>query len=172
MAFTNQQFQNAIAYYRGDIHAEVPMPDFFVKLVAYDKRSGSFFSRTFAEIQKNLLMLFAAYDGDFSFAESQEITRLYTRLTALCDENGVPPVSVTPGPAAYLGRQEEQTLTDLLTDMERQMGRRSAGSGRGCCGPAPPRCPRRGRWPLRWSDHRPARWRPHTGTGRSPGCSG
>ncbi len=124
VAFTNQQFQNAIAYYRGDIHAEVPMPDFFVKLVAYDKRSGSFFSRTFAEIQKNLLMLFAAYDGDFSFAESQEITRLYTRLTALCDENGVPPVSVTPGPAAYLGRQEEQTLTDLLTDMERQMGRR------------------------------------------------
>ncbi len=125
VAFTNQQFQNAIAYYRGDIHAEAPMPDFFVKLVAYDKRSGSFFSRTFAEIQKNLLMLFAAYDGDFSFAESQEITRLYTRLTALCDENGVPPVSVTPGPAAYLGRQEEQTLTDLLTDMERQMGRRS-----------------------------------------------
>ena len=125
VAFTNQQFQNAIAYYRGDIHAEVPMPDFFVKLVAYDKRSGSFFSRTFAEIQKNLLMLFAAYDGEFSFAESQEITRLYTRLTALCDENGVPPVSVTPGPAAYLGCQEERTLTDLLTDMERQMGRRS-----------------------------------------------
>ncbi len=125
VAFTDQQFQNAIAYYRGDMHAGTPMPDFFVKLVGYDKRHGSCYSRTFAEIQKNLLMLFAAGDGDFSFAESQEITRLYQRLTALCDENRVPPVSVTPGPSSYLGRREEQTLSGLLADMERQLGRRS-----------------------------------------------
>ena len=50
------------------------------------------------------LILCAAYDGSFSFAESRRITMLYEQLTAVCDREGVPPISATPGPEDYLGR--------------------------------------------------------------------
>jgi len=119
--FTPEQYQNAISYYKGDMRAEVPMPDFFVKLVAWDKREGSSFSRTFAEITKNLLMLCATYDGDLSLPEIREVTRQYDRLAALCSEGGVKAIPVTPDPAAYLGRREEKVLTDLLDDVEQQL---------------------------------------------------
>ena len=69
ISFTAQQYEKAIAYYKGDIRAEVPMPDFFVKLVAWDQQQGSSYSRTFAEIVKNMLMLCATYDADLTLPE-------------------------------------------------------------------------------------------------------
>jgi len=121
VSFTAEQYKNAISYYKGNIRAEVPMPDFFVKLVAWDKREGSSFSRTFAEIAKNLLMLCATYDGDLTFPEIREVTRQYDRLIALCDDALIGKIGLTPDPASYLGRQEEKVLGDLLDDMERQL---------------------------------------------------
>jgi len=129
LQFTAEQYKKAIAYYKGDIRAEVPMPDFFVKLVAWDKREGSNYSRTFAEIAKNLLMLCATYNGDLTLPEIREVTRQYERLMELCDEAAVKGGPLTPEPAAYLGKKKEKELNDLLSDMERQLeaGRRMYG---------------------------------------------
>ena len=102
--FSPEQFEKALSYYRANPHYTVGVPEFFQKLAGADGKNGTSFSRTFAEVQKNLLMLCAAYDGSFSFAESRRITMLYEQLTAVCDREGVPPISATPGPEDYLGR--------------------------------------------------------------------
>ena len=100
--FSPEQFTKAIAYYQTNPNYTVGVPDFFRTLARADAQAGTSFSRTFAEVQKNLLMLFAAYDGAFSYAESRRITRLYGQLTAVCDEENVPGIPATPGPEDYL----------------------------------------------------------------------
>ena len=111
--FSPEQFQKAIGYYQSNPSYTVGVPDFFQKLARADAASGSTFSRTFAEVQKNLLMLFASYDGSFSYAESRRITLLYGQLTAACDQAGVAPMAATPGPEAYLGGTPPQDGGDL-----------------------------------------------------------
>jgi len=101
--FTADQFDKAMSYYRANPHYNVGVPEFFIRLVRCDRESGTGYSRNFAEIQKNLLMLSAAYDGSFSFAESRRITMLYDLLVAECDKAGLPTVTLTPGPDHYLG---------------------------------------------------------------------
>ena len=101
--FTAQQFEKAMAYYQSNPNYTVGVPEFFQRLAKADGENATSFSRTFAEVQKNLLMLCAAYDGSFSFAESRRITLLYEQLTAACDQEGVPAIVPTPGPDAYLG---------------------------------------------------------------------
>jgi len=102
--FTPEQFEKAMSYYRANPDYNVGVPEFFVKLAEYDALGGTCCSRSFAEIQKNLLMLAAAYDGTFSFAESRRITLLYDLLTAECDRQGVQPAALTPGPERYMDR--------------------------------------------------------------------
>ena len=121
VAFTEQQFRRALAYHRGNIRSDVETPDFFRRLVEWDRREGTAYSRHFAEIQKNLLTLCAAYDGDFSFPESRQITKLYQGLIDICDREGVGSSRVTPGPETYLQGKAERELTGLLDDMERKL---------------------------------------------------
>ena len=87
--FTAEQFSRAMSYYQANPNYTVGVPDFFRRLAQADRAAGTSYSRNFAEIQKNLLMLCAAYDGSFSFAESRRITLLYGQLTAVCDEEGI-----------------------------------------------------------------------------------
>ena len=72
--FTAEQFSRAMSYYQANPNYTVGVPDFFRRLAQADRAAGTSYSRNFAEIQKNLLMLCAAYDGSFSFAESRRIT--------------------------------------------------------------------------------------------------
>ena len=109
--FSPEQFQKAIAYYKANPHYNVGVPDFFRRLAQADAKAGTSYSRNFAEVQKNLLMLCAAYDGTFSFAESRRITLLYEQLTGECDRAGVPGISVTPGPDDYLNSAPTLTVT-------------------------------------------------------------
>ena len=92
--FSPEQFEKAISFYRNNPNYTVGVPEFFQRMVQADAASGDTYSRTFAEVQKNLLMLSAAYDGSFSFAESRRITLLYGQLTDACDKAGVPPLSL------------------------------------------------------------------------------
>ncbi len=127
--FSPEQFEKALSYYRANPHYTVGVPDFFQKLAGADGKNGTSFSRTFAEVQKNLLMLCAAYDGSFSFAESRRITMLYEQLTAVCDREGVPPISATPGPEDYLdrsparGRDTARELDQLMSEFGQVMRR-------------------------------------------------
>ena len=127
--FSPQQFSKAIRYYQSNPHYTVGVPDFFRKLAQLDAREGSSCSRTFAEVQKNLLMLCAAYDGTFSFAESRRITLLYNQLTALCDQLGVPAITLTPGPEDYVPhtpparRDAEKELNDIMDEFSQVISR-------------------------------------------------
>ena len=115
--FSPQQFSKAISYYHANPHYTVGVPDFFRKLAQADAKAGTSCSRTFAEVQKNLLMLCAAYDGTFSFAESRRITLLYGQLTGLCDQLGVPAIALTPGPDDYLPPAPKRDAAKELNDI-------------------------------------------------------
>ena len=100
--FSSPQFEKAMAYYQANPNYTVGVPEFFQRLAKADAQEDTSYSRTFAEVQKNLLMLCAAYDGSFSFAESRRITLLYEQLTGACDRAGVAAAPATPGPEDYL----------------------------------------------------------------------
>lgn len=127
--FTAGQFDKAMGYYRSNPGYTVGVPEFFQKLAHSDARQGTSFSRTFAEIQKNLLMLCAAYDGDFSFSESKRITLLYDQLTDVCDRAGVPSITLTPGPEHYLRtpprspKTSAKELNDIMDEFNRVISR-------------------------------------------------
>lgn len=131
--FAPAQFDKAIAYYQTNPHYTVGVPEFFQKLAAADVKSSTSYSRTFAEVQKNLLMLCAAYDGAFSFAESRRITLLYDQLVNYCDKSGVPAAPATPGPDDYLHtapnlsaappRDAAKELNDLMDDLGKVLNR-------------------------------------------------
>lgn len=123
--FTPEQFEKAISYYRENPEYCTGVPGFFSRLAENDQQSGTVNSRTFVEIQKNLLMLLAAYDGSFSFAESRRITQLNDLLTAECDRLGVIPILTTPGPEHYLNNSpalrqnnEKRTMRQLNDIMD------------------------------------------------------
>ena len=130
--FSPEQFEKAIGYYQSNPNYTVGVPDFFQKLVQADTEANTSSSRTFAEVQKNLLMLLASYDGSFSYAESRRITLLYNQLTAACDQAGVADITATPGPEAYLGGAEPpdtsrqdagRTLNDLMDEFSKVISR-------------------------------------------------
>ena len=127
--FSPPQFDKAISYYQANPHYTVGVPEFFQKLARADASAGTTYSRTFAEVQKNLLMLCAAYDGAFSFAESRRITLLYDQLIQCCDEAGVPAAPATPGPGDYLGgapeppRDAGKELNDLMDEFSKVLHR-------------------------------------------------
>lgn len=127
--FTEGQFEKAIRYYRENPGYTVGVPEFFQKLAEDDVRRGTSRSRTFAEIQKNLLMLFSACDGEFSFGESRRITQLYNQLTEVCGKAGVPAITLTPGPEHYLGgtrRSHDEAareLNDIMDEFSKVISR-------------------------------------------------
>ena len=118
VAFTPEQVRRALAYYKGSIRPEVEVPDFFRRLVEWDRREGTAYSRHFARIQEDLLTLCASYDGNFSFPESQQVTRLHQQLAEICDRSGVGRTG--PGDAAGAERTARE-LGNLLDDMERKL---------------------------------------------------
>jgi len=129
--FSQAQFDKAIGYYRANPNYTVGVPEFFQKIVSADVSGHSAYSRSFAEVQKNLLMLCAAYDGAFSFAESRRITMLYGQLVKCCDDNRVPPAPVTPGPENYFPqtppKDAGKELNDLMDELNRSMSSRTKG---------------------------------------------
>ena len=130
--FSPAQFDKAISYYQANPHYTVGVPEFFQKLAEADGAAGTTFSRTFAEVQKNLLMLCAAYDGSFSFAESRRITLLYDQLIQCCDKAGVPAAPATPGPGDYLGgapqpaRDAGKELNSIMDEFSKILHRDNA----------------------------------------------
>ena len=131
--FSPEQFTKAMSYYRANPTYTTGVPEFFIHIAEYDAKNGTSFSRTFAEVQKNLLMLCAAFDGDFSFAESRRITRIYHQLVEECDRKGVRGISATPGPEHYLSggptlradseRNAVGKLNDLMDEFSKVISR-------------------------------------------------
>ena len=133
MRFTHDQFAKAIGYYRANPEYTTGVPEFFVRIAAFDEKNGTCYSRNFAEIQKNLLMLCAAYDGSFSFAESRRITKLYEQLTQECDRRKIREFTLTLGPDDYLAgapnlraeaeRKAVGKLNDIMDEFSKVISR-------------------------------------------------
>ena len=111
--FSQQQFTKAIGYYQSNPDYTVGVPDFFHRLVKADAEGDTSYSRTFADVQKNLLMLCASYDGTFSFAESGRITALNAQLTAVCDQAGV---SDAAEKLNNIMNEASKAISDLYSD--------------------------------------------------------
>ena len=59
---------------------------------------------------------------ELQIAESRRITLLYGQLTAVCDEEGVPPIALTPGPDEYLsGAPSLSSGGDPARDLDQLM---------------------------------------------------
>ena len=126
-AFTDQQFQRALSYYKGDIRAKVPVPDVFQRLLQWDREHGTTYSRRFLALQESVLNLAAAYDGDLSLGETRQITALCTELETLCRREKI--------------AGDPSTLLDLLDDVQQHMEREKktmAGDFWGSPAAAPP----------------------------------
>lgn len=129
--FSSAQFDKAIGFYQANPNYTVGVPEFFQKLVKADAADHTAYSRSFAEIQKNLLMLCAAYDGSFSFAESRRITLLYDQLAACCDKAGLPAAPAAPGfgdasgaaPGPAPARDPGKELNDLMDEFSQVLSR-------------------------------------------------
>ena len=104
-AFRQEQFQKAISYYKGDIRAHVPVPEFFRRMADWDKGHGTDFCGAFLRLQEQVLTLAAAYNGDCSLGETRQITALGRSLAAACGAD--------PGAA------ERARLDRLLDDLQR-----------------------------------------------------
>ncbi len=65
------------------------VPDFFIEVVATDRRNKTSASRTLIRIMTNLLLELAADDEDVSIAEANFITSCSDALMSVCDRSGV-----------------------------------------------------------------------------------
>ena len=105
-AFRREQFQKAMAYYKGDIRARVPVPAFFRRMADWDHAHGTDLCAAFLRLQEQVLTFVAAYDGDCTLGETRQIAALGRALAEACGAD--------PGAA------EKARLDQLLEDLQRR----------------------------------------------------
>ena len=110
-------------------------PEFFNRMRALDKVTGSHLARRFIDLTTLMLLLFAAVDGGVSEAEAGFVNACADTLSALCDRDGLAgekvPLDVadfvTPAPQAApaeekaaekAGEEPEPTLEELLAELD------------------------------------------------------
>ena len=110
-------------------------PEFFNRMRALDKVTGSHLARRFIDLTTLMLLLFAAVDGGVSEAEAGFVNACADALSALCDRDGLAgekaPLDVadfvTPAPQAApaeekaaekAGGEPEPTLEELLAELD------------------------------------------------------
>ena len=110
-------------------------PEFFNRMRALDKVTGSHLARRFIDLTTLMLLLFAAVDGGVSEAEAGFVNACADSLSALCDRDGLAgekaPLDVadfvTPAPQAApaeekaaekAGGEPEPTLEELLAELD------------------------------------------------------
>lgn len=82
---TPQEFEEQINFYRSN-HGAVNVPDFFLRLLASDRVSGTDYSRRFTDVQRVVLTVYIDHDGTFCLLHGRRMTWLYEQLTAMCDQ--------------------------------------------------------------------------------------
>ena len=109
-------------------------PEFFNRMRALDKVTGSHLARRFIDLTTLMLLLFAAVDGGVSEAEAGFVNACADSLSALCDRDGLagekPPLDVAgfvaPAPRAVPAEEKaaeekaepEPTLEELLAELD------------------------------------------------------
>ena len=86
---TQWEFEDQISHYRSTPDDTVGIPDFFRRMLAFDRASDTVHSRRFMELQSQVLTLCGEYDGAFTFSASRRMTCLYQQLAAPCDQAGI-----------------------------------------------------------------------------------
>ena len=109
-------------------------PEFFNRMRALDKVTGSHLARRFIDLTTLMLLLFAAVDGGVSEAEAGFVNACADALSALCDRDGLAgekaPLDVAgfvaPAPRAAPAEEKaaeektepEPTLEELLAELD------------------------------------------------------
>ena len=109
-------------------------PEFFNRMRALDKVTGSHLARRFIDLTTLMLLLFAAVDGGVSEAEAGFVNACADSLSALCDRDGLAgekaPLDVAgfvaPAPQAAPAEEKaaeekaepEPTLEELLAELD------------------------------------------------------
>ena len=112
-------------------------PEFFNRMRALDKVTGSHLARRFIDLTTLMLLLFAAVDGGVSEAEAGFVNACADSLSALCDRDGLagekapldvadfvaptPRAAPAEGPAARESgepAEPEPTLEELLAELD------------------------------------------------------
>lgn len=83
---TPQEIEERINFYSSNPGETINVPDFFLRLLASDRVSGTDYSRRFTDVQRTVLTMCAEYGGAFSLLESRRMTWLHEQLTAMCDQ--------------------------------------------------------------------------------------
>ena len=89
------------------------VPDFFLELVASDRRNKTAASRTLIRIMTNLLLEIAADDEDVSTAEANFITACSDTLASVCDRSGVAASKKPLNAADYITSPEKPFLDGI-----------------------------------------------------------
>lgn len=89
------------------------VPDFFLELVALDKRNKTAASRTLIRIMTNLLLEIAADDEDITTAEASFISACSDALMSVCDKSGVAASKKPLNAADYITSPEKPFLDGI-----------------------------------------------------------
>ena len=87
--YDSSEVSRTLEFYKTH-NADPSVPEFFVKLVRYDVLNKTCYSRALAEIFQVLFIQFAVIDECMEYAEAEQITVLYEKLTYHCNLNNVP----------------------------------------------------------------------------------
>ncbi len=89
------------------------VPDFFIELVASDRRNNTVASRMLIRIMTNLLLEIAADDENVSTAEAGFITACSDALMSVCDRSGVAPSKKPLNASDYITSPEKPFLAGI-----------------------------------------------------------
>lgn len=85
---THQEYDDQINLYRSNPGETIGVPDFFLRMLAYDTDSGTDHSRRFIDVQSEVLAMCRDYGGVYS-ASSLSIRRMLwmrEQLVIICDQ--------------------------------------------------------------------------------------
>lgn len=89
--FTRQEIEDRINFYRSNLAAAVSVPDFFLRMLAFDKESDTDTSRRFTEVQREILAMCAEGIMLPSSLDGRRMAWLNEQLTIICDEEEIGP---------------------------------------------------------------------------------
>lgn len=84
--FTHQEFEDQINFYRTNLAETVSVPDFFLRMLAFDIDSGTDSSRRFTEVQDEILAICAEGILLLSSLDCRRIAWMNERLVIICDQ--------------------------------------------------------------------------------------
>lgn len=83
---TPQEIEDWINFYCSNPCETISIPDFFVRILAFDRESGTDISRRFTEVQSKILVMCAEGILSRTFLDNRRIEWMCEQLAIICDQ--------------------------------------------------------------------------------------